>query len=521
MWLWPSHTPPLQDSCWNNERGGPLWGCPCLGCAECWSQTVAVPGTTVWFFHWYSSSFPSTEALCDLYPGWILYPGGSTGTNRGPTWWPVPPFPRLNTEPPWGTVSDWRRPLDGGHLDIQTPVWSICLQDKMFIKVWTVQHGFLTQWLLDVMESSHWTWLGHRDPVRSVSRAALVKNCGMKQWCPENWLELLFLVWISPENILQPFKELHIVTIRERSRNVTRTSSTPAGTLSERSGNVLFLAGPWCPKGCQLLGPLREWNLPVILGHILWSSILLFPAIQAGHQLLVLDRNQTEKLNSGTWSQCRILCCYSSSAPGPLGYTTCFSMNLRDSIRSTSFFSDSIRHITKSSHGSTFSNVIFNNICPPRLLLKHFRFTNWSHLKLFVFWEVAGVTVHTRWPHAPAGGKYCLSTSSSSNTPLMSITFLSGRCTHSFNRFICSTLLERGCPGVGTWYVGGPSFIRISNRHCHFANGLLVQNWKMFFVFCKFVFFISHLGQTDRTVDRQEAELKCKKIQNKSQAKVK
>ncbi len=37
------------------------------------------------------------------------------------------------------------------------------------------------------------------------------------------------------------------------------------------------------------------------------------------------------------------------------------------------------------------------------------------------------------------------------------------------------------------------------------------------FVFCTFFFFYLSFGTDNRTVGRQEAEVKCKKIQNKSQ----
>lgn len=95
-----------------------LWGYPWLGCAECWSGKVAMPGITGWSFHWYTSSFfPSTEALCDLSQGLIICPASNTRRSQGLTWWPVlHRSPLSNTKHPWGTVmgSCWR--LDGSCL---------------------------------------------------------------------------------------------------------------------------------------------------------------------------------------------------------------------------------------------------------------------------------------------------------------------------------------------------------------------------------------------------------------------
>lgn len=97
--------------------------------------------------------------------------------------------------------------------------------------------------------SDHW------DPVKSLSSVALAENCDVKWWwksaMPKNYCSCLLV-------------------------------------CTKGQDSMTFILLTWVELACN---PYT---------NILWSSIVLSLALEAGHQSLVLDMNQTEQLNLGT-----------------------------------------------------------------------------------------------------------------------------------------------------------------------------------------------------------------------------
>lgn len=139
---WPSQTPsaPFRTR-WNSKRA--IVSCEVVLNAEVERLQCQVPlgDPSIGILH----PFRSLKRFVICLQGGILYPGGNTGRSLFHC-----QIPNLPGEQFLADVGNWMAAPG----EAQPPDPSICLQNNIFIKVWTVQNRFLTQ-LLDVVEGCH------------------------------------------------------------------------------------------------------------------------------------------------------------------------------------------------------------------------------------------------------------------------------------------------------------------------------------------------------------------------------